>query len=137
VDVKYYEGKDNAMLIYKEAFNADELRSYVNLEAVSEVFTDNAQLYQEAQKRKKSKLVREILDASDSSIAKGSEFAKDDNFDFKTSKTPMNLSSIDVLIYDGKVATINFKDSITGTVIANKDYYENSKAIFDMLWNML
>ncbi len=137
IDVKYYEGKDNAMLIYKEAFEADELRSYVNLKAVSETFPDNAQLFKEAQSKNQSKLIREIIDESHESIAKGSDYASNSNFEFRISKNSINLSSIDVLIYDGKVAMINFGDSITGTVIINPDYYTNSKAIFDILWDML
>ncbi len=137
VDVKYYEGKDNATLIYKEAFEAQELRSYVNLKAVSETFPDNGQIFLEAQTKKKSTLIREIIDESDESIARGSDYAQNDNFEFRVSKNGINLSSIDVLIYDGKVAMINFGETITGTVIINKDYYENSKAIFGILWNML
>src|SRR5260221_2854692 len=136
VNVKYYTGKDGAALIYKEAFNSPELRSYVNLAAVHKVFPENFESYLSFQKKTKAK-VKEIIDGSDESLKIADEFAKASNFEFKKGKVGINLSAIDILMYDGHVALINYNDSIIGTVISNKDYYDNSAAIFDFIWNML
>ena len=39
IGVKYYEGREGAKHIYRQAFRAKELRSYVNLGKVHEVFS--------------------------------------------------------------------------------------------------
>ena len=51
----------------------------------------------------------------------------------------IRLTANDILIYDGKVAIINIRDknSITGVVLNNKDYYNNSVQLFDLLWRLL
>ncbi|MEP7103801.1 MAG: helix-turn-helix domain-containing protein [Candidatus Dojkabacteria bacterium] len=137
VEVKYYEGHKGVQLIYKEAFGSKELRSYVNLAEVSKGFPDNGQLFLDAQKKSTSLVVYEILDNSDESLASAKLFSKNQNFKYKVSPMNMNLSAVDILMFDNKVALVNFKDSITGVIIDNKDYYENTKAIFDFMWNIL
>lgn len=137
VEVKYYEGKDNVQIIYKEAFESKELRSYVNLEAVSRVFPENTQMFLDAQKRNKSLKVWEIVDGTAESKKLAENFVKNSDFKYKIANSSMNLSSIDVLIYDDRVAMINFNENITGTVISNRDYYENSKSIFDLIWSFI
>lgn len=49
----------------------------------------------------------------------------------------MKLTAEDIIIFDGKVAIINVRDKITGVVIHNIDYYNNSKELFDYIWNTL
>jgi sugar-specific transcriptional regulator TrmB len=137
VSTRFYEGKEGALLIYKEAFNSKELRSYVNLSAVYEVFPENSEIYLASQKKNPSLEVKEIVDNSKESIKIAENFTNSTNFKFKLSPGSMNLSAIDVLIYDDNVALINFKESIFCTVIDNKDYYENAKNIFDFVWNLI
>lgn len=138
ISVKYYEGKQGAKLIYQEAFSAKELRSYVNLEATHEVFSDNTKLFNIIQKRNPSLIIKEIIPHSEKSIKKAKQFARKSNFQFRVTSLPINLTSIDILIYDGKVAMINFRgNTIVGSVLENNDYYYNSKIIFDFLWNNL
>lgn len=137
VEVKYYEGQKGVQLIYKEAFSSKELRSYVNLAEVAKVFPDNSQLFLDAQKKNSDFVVYEILDNSEESLTTAKSFAKNSNFKYKAAPVNMNLSAVDILLYDNKVALINFKDSITGIIIDNKDYFQNSKAIFEFMWNIL
>lgn len=51
----------------------------------------------------------------------------------------IKLTANDILIYDGKVAIINIadKDNVTGVVLENRDYYNNSVQLFDLLWRLL
>ncbi len=136
-NVKYYDGKEGASLIYKDAFNSVELRSYVNLGAFYKYFPENSEFYINAQKKNRSLKVKEIIDGSDESKKIAETFTQHSNFEFKTMSETMNLSAIDILLYDGKSAFINFGDNITGTVIENTDYYSSSIAIFDFIWSCI
>jgi hypothetical protein len=51
----------------------------------------------------------------------------------------VRLTANDILIYDGKVAIINTgdKENVTGVVLENRDYYNNSVQLFDLLWRLL
>lgn len=139
VEAKYYIGKEGTSLIYKEAFLAKELRSYVNLAAVAGVFPENSELFLKIQNKNRSKLmVKEIIDGSLESAEIAKKFKTHANFQFKSAFQKLNLSAIDILIYSNKVAFVNFKDNtVTGTVITNKDYYENSVAIFEFIWGII
>ena len=57
----------------------------------------------------------------------------------KTLPLDIKLTANDILIYDGKVAIINIgdKNDISGVVLQNKDYYNNSIQLFDLLWRLL
>lgn len=135
VEVKYYDGSMGVKLIYKEAFSSPELRSYVSLAEIAKVFPDNSELFKDV--KNKSRKVMEIVDDSEESLKAAKEFSKDSNFKFKVSPSALNLSAVDILIFEHKVALINFKDSVRGIVIENKDYWENMKAIFDYTWATL
>lgn len=135
--IKYYDGKEATSSIYKQAFASNELRSYVNLSAVSSIFPENTDFYNSAQKKNKALKVREIVDGSEASIKLAEKFAKSPNFKFKASPGSINLKAIDILIYDGKVAFISFKESVVGTVIENAEYFYSSVEIFDFMWEIL
>jgi hypothetical protein len=51
------------------------------------------------------------------------------------------LEITDYLIYDGKVAIIDIDDvnksNITGVVIANSNFYNSSKTLFEFIWHVL
>jgi sugar-specific transcriptional regulator TrmB len=47
-EVKYYKGKLGVKKIYEEALKAKELRSYVNIEQVLEIFPENEELFNNA-----------------------------------------------------------------------------------------
>jgi hypothetical protein len=47
----------------------------------------------------------------------------------------MGLSS-GTFIYDNKVAIFNVKQEISGIVLHNTDYYNNSKKLFDFIWQL-
>lgn len=137
INAQYYEGKAEVNSIYHQAFLANELRSYVNLGKVHIVFPENNELYMKVQKEMNSKKVKEIIDDSKESISKAKEFSQSPNFEYRVKSLPSNKEAIDVLIFDGRVAMVNFEASIIGSVLTNKPYYEHSKALFDFLWDSL
>ncbi len=134
IGVKYYEGQKGAIYIYQEAFKSKELRSYVNLAQVHKAFPKNSELFLKKQKQNKSPKVKEIIDNSKESINIAQKFAQTTNFQFKIAQIPVSLNAIDILIFDGKVGMVNFAEPVVGSILKNQDYYINSIALFDFLW---
>ncbi len=137
VCVKYYEGKNGAQLIYREAFESKEVRSYVNLSSVYKFLPQNESIYLDSQRTVRSTIVKEIIDDSQESFEIATKFAKKTNFKFKRTNSGIIVPRIDILIYDGCVAMINFSDTITGSVMINDEYYQHQKEHFDMTWEQL
>lgn len=47
------------------------------------------------------------------------------------------IKSSDILIYDGKVAIINYRGGKTNVVLQSPDFYNNLKELFDFMWDLL
>jgi sugar-specific transcriptional regulator TrmB len=137
VEVKYYDGNSGIELIYEEALSAKELRSYANVEKILEAFPDNESKFTEYHAKNSELKLWEIVEDSKASRKYAEKFAEKKRYNYKFTTNAIALSAIDVLIYDGKVGIINIKDGLTGIVITNEEYYENSKAIFDFIWSIL
>ncbi len=137
VEVKYYDGKDGTSIIYKEAFMSKELRSYVNLEETARIFPENKGIYLESRERNPTGKVWEIIKATDDNKKLAKMYANQSHFEYKMADDVLGVSLINILIYDGKVAVINYDDKVTGTVIHNKHYFDHSAAVFDVMWNGL
>ena len=56
---------------------------------------------------------------------------------YKYLPTSQQLSSEDILIFDGKIVIINLGDQRSTIVLQNNDLYNNFKEVFDFLWNVL
>lgn len=138
MNVKYYTGEKGIRLIYTEALQAKELRSYANLEKIFSVFPDNSDLFTNAHKTNRDLRLWEIVEDSESARKYAEKFSDKERYQYKFTPTSIELNAIDVLIFDGKVATVNIAgDTMIGFIIENHDYYLNSKAIFDFVWKML
>ncbi|MFW5702904.1 MAG: helix-turn-helix domain-containing protein [Candidatus Dojkabacteria bacterium] len=137
VGIRKYEGKQGAILVYTEAFSSPFLRTYVNLAETARVFPENGEIFAKIQNQMPKNHVKEIVDDTPASVKRATTFSEEYNFSFKASNIPKNLNSLNVLIYEGKVAMVNFKNEIVVTMIQNNDYYENSVAIFEYLWETL
>ena len=138
VEVKYYEGKNGLQLIYDDVLKANELRSYVNSKEIAKIFPNNVNLFITTHNKNKNMQIWEIMNKSSifSSTKYSMKMAKDRYF-VKYVPETMNLSVVDYMIYDGKVAIVNIRENPTGLIIINKDYYENAKEIFNFVWKML
>lgn len=63
--------------------------------------------------------------------------AKNKRFFYKHMPRDIHLTTQDILIYDGTVAIINYEDDIDAIVLHNEYFYNNSKELFDFIWQML
>ncbi len=139
-ETKFYKGKAGVKTIYEEALNAHELRSYVNFEILRKAFPENETLFPEALQRNKQLKIYEFLEDTVPSRKILEEFIdankSQDRYFYKFLPQEIKLSSVDTLIYDGKVAIINVQQQLTGVVLQNRDYFNNSKVLFDLMWNI-
>jgi sugar-specific transcriptional regulator TrmB len=140
-EIKYYKGKKGVKRIYEDMFKSKELRSYFNIEITVDAFPENGDLFREALKNNKTIKMFEILEDSSASKKEVAQFqsnnANHERYFYKFLPRGVSLSAADVLIYDGKVAIINVSKQITGVILQNTDYYNNSKELFDLIWKVL
>jgi sugar-specific transcriptional regulator TrmB len=136
VEVKYYVGKPGVQSIYEDVLRANEVRAYVNSKEIAKVFPKNIELFVKTHNFRREMYIWEIMNKSSVATHYSGSMAKGRHF-VKYVPETMNLSVVDYIIYDGKVAIINIKENPTGMIIINKDYYENAKEIFNFVWKML
>jgi sugar-specific transcriptional regulator TrmB len=137
VEVKYYTGKKEVQLIYNEVLtSAKEVRSYVKMDAVSEVFPENFELFSKKMKENPNLIMWEIVEKSKVAKESTDVFARNERYHFKIAHTSIRLSASDVMIYNNKVAMVNLSQHVSGVIIESKDFYEISKEIFDFVWRM-
>ncbi len=137
-EIKYYKGAQGIKKIYEEALKAKEVRSYVKLEETDGIFSDNITFFNQAFKKNADLIIREILYNSPLSKEQAPQLlSKNKRYFYKFMPPELNLTSGDVLIYDGKVAILNYKNTINGVVLQNNDYYNNSKELFDFIWKII
>lgn len=137
--MKYYKGRPGLDTIYKEAFQTKELRVYANLaETVEFLFPKDFNIFEEALARNKKLKIFEIIGDSPEAVTQFnlSGTAKNGRYFYKFMPANIGLTS-GTLIYDNKVAILNIKNEISGIVLTNTDYYNNSKQLFDLLWQFL
>jgi sugar-specific transcriptional regulator TrmB len=143
VKVRYYQGQLGVREVYDEALQGTELRSYFNSELIRDVLPGNAQLFLNALEKNEHIKIREILQDTNISHKQRHEFVEKirhpQKYASKFLPQGVKLSAADILIYDGKVAIVNAGDrnNITGVIMQNSDYYNNSKELFDLMWKML
>ena len=134
-EIRYYKGLPGIRKIYEDAFKAKELRSYVKVETNGGLFTDNVDLFNQALKTNKNLTVKEIIyDSPDATIDAQKILQKNERYTYKLMPKKLNLTSGDTLIYDGKVAIIDYKGHMHGVILHNTDYFNNSKELFDFIW---
>lgn len=134
-DVKFYEGEAGVRAIYREVLKSHELRSYVNISSIFEVFPENPQLFPKAVSREHLKMW-EIIEKSPQS----QEYIKKVNpkrYSYKFFPSDWNISIFDYMIFEGNIAMITGKPEPNGILIVNDDMFQNAKALFEMLWNLL
>ncbi|MBI3366121.1 hypothetical protein HY041_00640, partial [Candidatus Roizmanbacteria bacterium] len=136
VEIKYYEGKQAVNHIYEEGLNAKEFRAYVNCHELSKVFPENENRFLEAHNKKNDMNIWEIMENSPEAREYIKKIPKK-RYYHKFIPEGMNLSIIDYIIFDGKVAIVNLEKHTTGVLISNEHYYNNAKALFEFVWQML
>ncbi len=137
-EISFYKGIINARKIYEEALQASEVRAYVRLKDEETLFPDNLPIFEDAFRKNEKLRVWEIIYDSDSTT-KDAERVESitDRYLYKFTPKHLKLSSEDILIYDGKVAIINYRGGKTSVVLHSSDFYNNFKELFDFMWNVL
>jgi sugar-specific transcriptional regulator TrmB len=140
-EIRYYKGKNGVKKVYEEALKAKELRSYFNIELMKEALPDNEVLFVHALQTNKDIKIYELIQDSPLSRKKvkasKAVSLKHDRYFLKFLPQGITLSAADILIYDGKIGIVNVGSQFTGIVLNNKDYYNNSKELFDLVWKVL
>lgn len=139
-EIKYYKGKNGVKKIYEEALQAKELRSYFNIELIKEALPDNGALFVEALKNNQTIKIYELFQDTPISKKQLAEFqsanTNHQNYFYKFLPKGVTLSAADTMIYDDTVAIVNVSNQISGIVLKNADYYNNSKELFDLIWKV-
>ncbi len=140
-EIKYFKGKNGVRKIYEDALKANELRSYFNIELIKEALPDNEQLFTHALLSNPNLKIFELLQDNDSSrkmINRSTAINGDHKgYSFKFLPKNVKLSTADILIYKDHVGIINVGNQFTGLILKNKDYYNNFKELFDLVWNTI
>lgn len=139
-EIKYLKGINAVRKIYEEAFNGKEIRAYVKVEDNPKLSSDNIKLFTEALKKNKKLKMWEIIYKSPAAREQSiNSLAKSYNYFYKFMPPDLkwSITSEDILIYDGKVAIINYKDKVSSIILSSPDFYNNSKELFDFIWKIL
>lgn len=137
-EVRYYKGANGAKKIYEEALKSKELRTYVKVEIANGLFGNNVNIFDKAFIKNSQLKVKEIIYDSPLVTRDVKQIlSQNKRYSYKLMPKELNLTSGDTLIYDGKVAIINYKGSMHSIILQNKDYYNNSKELFDFIWKII
>lgn len=139
-EIKYFKGRTGVKTIYEECLNSQIIRSYFNSDDIKKTFPENVKIFNKALNHNPEMSIFEIVENTPQANA-SIEFSKknEPNHFWKVLPADIKLTSNDILIYNRRVAIINIgdKNNITGVVLHNKDYYNNSVQLFDLLWRLL
>jgi len=136
-EIKYYKGKNGVKKIYEDVLNANEIRSYVNIEEVIHVFPENEGLFEKAINNNKKMIMFEFIE--DSKLAREiiGPLEKGGRYQSKFLPKDTRIEATDIIIYDGKISFINLKDRMSGIILQNTELYNNLKVLYDLLWRLL
>lgn len=138
-EIKYYKGKARVKIIYHEALNATHLRTYYNPTEAINLFPENFDLFYTSFTNNPKITIREICEDTPETRHQIKLHSSHKKHLWKILPKDIKLTANDILIYEGKVAIINIgdKNDLSGVVLTNRDYYNNSVQLFDLLWRLL
>jgi sugar-specific transcriptional regulator TrmB len=136
-EVRYYKGSNGVKKIYEEALQAEMLLSYVNIMDIENMYQNNVNIFDQALEKNKNITVYEIVEDSPASREQLKILSQNKRYKFKFLPKDVKINASDILIYNGKVAIINVRSSITGVVFHNIDYHNISKELFQFMWRTL
>ncbi len=137
-EIKFYKGKKGVLKIYEDALKAKEIRSYVDLSKMGGLFPENSEIFINGFATNEELHIFEIFEDSPLSNIAIENQSTNPRFHYKFHPKEISFSAADTLIYDGKVGIINSRNNdISGIILKNNEYYNNSKELFDFIWKML
>lgn len=134
VEVKYYEGKENVVLLYNEIVKSNEIFAYVSHDA-QELLNETVNIFLDAHKKNKNMKIWEIFD-----FEPLNEYVKGmDSKRYAHKVIPKSFSITDYLLYNGSVAVVDISDKsdVMAIVVSNPNFYKTSKVLFDLVWGIL
>lgn len=144
VEVRYYKGVNGIMKVYAEALEGVNFRLYVNLSELDKLLNKDANslpfdLFEKAIVKNKELHIYEILADVPGSVdqydLEGTQHKG--RYYYKYMPHTVGLTAPGILLFDNKVAIISGKDIPHVYVLYNQVYYENSKRLFDFIWDVL
>lgn len=135
IEVRIYKGKQSARDIHEEAFNAHEVRSYARVDPHDRLYPDNAEVFKDAFKNNTKLVWWEFLYDPMSKVEISQQIEDStDRYFYKYMPADIKLNSQDILMYDGKVALIDYRQKMTCIVLQSEDFYSILKELFDFMW---
>ncbi len=138
-EVKYYEGKEGVMSLYKESIKCDEYYSYAYLDRYYEIFPDTNNMWNKAFTDNPKREVWDIL--IDSPLARKVAKETSNRYHAKfISKTKYlrGFNFSDYIIFDSKLAIVQLDNkNISATLIHSKHIALTLKAIHRTMWELL
>jgi sugar-specific transcriptional regulator TrmB len=138
ISAKVYSSRLGVKNIYKQALEASEFRAYFKDDKLDQVLPENENLFTKEINRRKDFKVWEIIDykSKKSMVEYASKLPKE-QYKYKVIPKSHELSAIDYMIFDGKVAIVDLSGQLKGILIENQIYYQNAKSLFQLVWDIL
>jgi sugar-specific transcriptional regulator TrmB len=138
-NIKYFEGKNNIRTIYNDCLKSKNIRSYFNPKEIKKYLPENIGMFEKVLRQNPKMQIFEIVEDSEIARGRANHILTSPRHYWKFLPGDIKLTANDILIYENKVAIISIGDTseISGLVIENKEYYDNSVQIFDLLWRLL
>lgn len=137
-NAKFFSGENAVRMVYRDVLNSKEVRSYVNVKNIYEVCPENAQLFSDAV-NKKQITMWEIIEDSPASRA-DVKIQDSSHYFYRFLPSTWNQTLFfDYMIFNERIAivTVDEQNKPLGVIIKNKNVYEHSKHIFEMIWSIL
>lgn len=138
-EMKYFKGRTGIRAIYDDCLKANKIRSYFNPKETINLLPENLGLFERIIAKRPGMEIYELAEDSVESRERARKIFPCPRLYWKFLPKDVKLTSNDILIYDGKVAIVNLidEDTLSGFILRNQDYYNNSVQLFDLLWRLL
>jgi len=137
-EIKNYKGRNAVKSIYEEALRSQEIRALANLDEVAHTFPENAQLFDNAvNNNPRMKILELVVDTPYTRKRKEQAKQRTKAHRFKFLPKNMQLSSTDILIYEGNVSFIDIKNQVSAVTLHNNNLYNNFNLLFEFIWQTL
>ena len=135
--VKYIEGRDAVVSLYDSILESKEIRSYYDYAKLRKLYPENQLKFFNAGQRG-TKIWDIISSQEDNSYIDGQKMYEGlKNVRFKRLPKNINLSVMDYLIYDDKIALIYVETKPKAVILSSKLLAGNTRVLFDLLWEFL
>lgn len=133
--MKVLTSKKAMTSVYDEITRSQEIRSFLNSDDVVNIFPENAKKFSNAVNNGSKSWAIFINNKSSRDLIK--KHFNESNYYYKFFPKNFNYKSMDYLIYSGKIAIVERSVEPIAYIIENQLLYENSKALFDLIWAFL